>query len=179
MKQPERKVTATDQANALSGLGADRTALLSSLTSLNQQGAAQLSAASVALERCRLAAEWKQAVEEQGLAITFRIRSSMRELFSQINAANHKDWPSLAYELGMADMSDRELFEHQRETLIRDVENMVQAHLELGDSVVRMASLLVEVEACSERVVHASDRICANGLVVSRGVFKPADDGRQ
>ena len=140
-------------------------ALLDMLTLLNQSGAAHMSATGVALERCRLAAEWKQTVQEQGTLLTEQIRSQMADLAAHLKRANATNWRGLVSPIGLSAVANVSEFEQLQKALSLDLNDLVQAHTALDDCMLRIASLLMEVESCSEQVIRSSERIRLNGLV--------------
>lgn len=141
--------------------------LLALLAKLGQSGAEHMAATGVALERCRLAAEWKQTVQEQGTLLTGQIRLQMAELSAQLKHSDAGSWNTLLQPLGLEGVTNAEQFEMHRQALVRDLNVLVQAHMALDDCMVHMASMLVEVEAHSEVIISSSERIRLNGLVAS------------
>ena len=155
------------QKTGANGGGSAQTepAFLNMLTLLNQSGAAHMTATSLALERCRLAAEWKQTVQEQGELLTGQIRSQMSELAAHLKRANTTNWRGMVNPIGLSAVADFGEFEQLQRALTNDLNDLVQAHTSLDACMLRIAALLMDVESCSEQVIRSSERIRLNGLV--------------
>lgn len=143
----------------------DAAAFMKSLTALNELSAGHMRMNELTLERCRVAAEWRQAVEEQGAVLLRTIRFRMAEVLSQT-------WKAVG-EKGITDRNDLtpeqtktlDLFGKHSEPLSEQIADLVLAHQGLQSCIGQLAHLMVEIESRSEAVMDCSEKIRANELV--------------
>ncbi len=141
------------------------TALLSALTELNELSAGHLRINELTLERCRVAAEWRQAVDEQGAVLLRTIRLRMSDVLSPT-------WRDFAGN-DIADKSTltpdqkrtHEVFNLWSEPLCEQIGDLARAHQDLQSYIIQLAQLMVNIEFHTASVMNCSDAIRNNELV--------------
>ncbi len=143
----------------------DAAALMKSLTALTELSAGHLQMNEMTLERCRVAAEWRQAVDEQGAVLLRSIRFRMTDLIAQtLKVADDTDSADRE-RLTREQIETCALFEKHSVPLREQIAGLVLAHQDLQSCIGKLAKMLVEIETKSAEVMTHSENIKSNELV--------------